>query len=144
MEELKRCVLIAKSEMCSHSINPGEYRLGMMLEVPSAFFNLSDMLDYIDFISIGTNDLTQYIFAYDREESMQSDILSRAKETLSTIIASVIRIAGPDKNVTVCGEMAADLKVIHSLLRAGIRSLSASPTSIGKISLAIKKIDLSL
>ena len=60
--------------MLTNSINPGEYRLGMMLEVPSAFFNLSDMLDYIDFISKGTNDLTLYIFAYDREESMQSDI----------------------------------------------------------------------
>ena len=141
-DELHSAVQIATTEMTKHSIARTAYRIGMMLEVPSAFFNLSAMLDAVDFISVGTNDLVQYLFAYDREESGQASLYRHARQTICSLVEKIMGMNRPGKTVTVCGEMAGDSEVIPCLLRAGICSLSLSSENIAKAYSCISEIDL--
>ncbi len=141
-DELDSAVQIATAEMEKYSIARTAYRIGMMLEVPSAFFDLPAMLAAVDFISVGTNDLVQYLFAYDREESGQASLYRHARRTICSLVEKIMGMNRPGKAVTVCGEMAGDPEVIPCLLRAGICSLSLSSANIAKAYSCISEIDL--
>lgn len=122
---------------------PDTIRYGAMLEVPA----LAEMLDQIapklSFLSIGTNDLTQFLFAADRSNPK----LAERYDWLSPAIMRFLRrvmlgLAGHDVDVTVCGEMGGRRLEALALMGLGIRRLSITPASVGPIKELVRKVDL--
>lgn len=105
--------------------------LGIMVEVPGVALQIEDFLDSVDFLSIGTNDLTQYVLAVDRGNELIADMYDQRHPAVWRLIR---RIAGAgnnyNKQVTVCGELASDPTAAAALLGMGIRDLSMSPARL--------------
>lgn len=103
--------------------------LGIMLEVPAVLSQLDDYAPIIDFISVGTNDLIQYLLAVDRNSSIVGHLYSgyhpAVLRTLADVLAASTRLG---KEVTVCGELAAAPAGALALLALGYRRLSVLPT----------------
>jgi phosphoenolpyruvate-protein phosphotransferase len=108
--------------------------LGAMIETPSAALTAGTLIREVDFLSIGTNDLTQYTLAMDRghsELARRTDALHPA--VLQLIAAAGIAAEGAGKLVAVCGGVAADCTAVPILLGLGVRELSVVPTAIPAI-----------
>ena len=131
-EMIERTVLALESDGLRLREN---LKLGIMLEVPSAFFGLADMLPHIDFVSIGTNDLVQYLFAADRNNDRVKNWFHELHPAVLRIIRDTCLMVGesPHKWVSVCGEMAANPLATPLLLGAGIRHLSMNLRAIPKV-----------
>ena len=101
---------------------------GMMIEVPSVLFSLREFDKVVDFYSVGTNDLTQYLFAIERTHpTLKIDVLSPVVFTvLETIVDSVT------KPVSICGELASNTDAIPKLIQMGYKNLSVTPKSIAQ------------
>ena len=122
---------------------PGRLRVGVMFEVPALAWQLDSLLPHIDFISVGTNDLLQFLFAADRGNSRLAgryDSLSPALLRLLHFVVEKARPAGVD--LAVCGEMAGRPVEALALLAVGVRTLSMSPGAIGPIKAMIRSLDL--
>ena len=108
-----------------------DFKFGIMLEVPSAFLQLEELVHHIDCVSIGTNDLFQYTFASDRENNSSSDVPEYMDPTFIGMIAKTAEIVNAhDKEISICGEMAGDPLVAPLLIGAGISDISMQPTKI--------------
>jgi phosphotransferase system enzyme I (PtsI) len=106
-------------------------KAGVMVEIPSAALLAHKMLEVVDFLSIGTNDLTQYTMAADRmatDLAHLTDAWQPAVLTLIAITAEAGKNAG--KPVGVCGEAAADPALATALVGMGITSLSMAPAAV--------------
>ena len=122
---------------------PERLRVGVMFEVPALAWQLDSLLPHVDFVSIGTNDLMQFLFAADRGNSRLAgryDSLSPALLRLLHFVVEKARPAGVD--ISVCGEMAGRPVEALALLAIGVRSLSMSPGSIGPVKAMIRSLDL--
>jgi phosphotransferase system enzyme I (PtsP) len=121
---------------------PATVRLGVMLEVPSLIWQLQELLAEVDFISVGSNDLMQYLFAVDRDNKRVAhrfDCLSPpALRALGEIAAAG---AAANKPVTLCGEMAGVTLEALALVAIGYRGLSMSPANIGPVKAMILALD---
>ena len=122
---------------------PEAIRYGAMLEVPALAEQLDVLAPHLSFLSIGTNDLTQFLFAADRSHpklAERYDWLSPAiLRFLRRVLASV---AGYDIDVTVCGEMGGRRLEALALLGIGLRRLSITPASVGPVKELVRKVDL--
>lgn len=116
-------------------------RLGVMIETPAAALRLRDFLPFVDFISLGTNDLTQYVMAADRADPKVSDYYLDSHPAMLTIIRMVIDAAG-EKDVAICGNLAAKTAMIPVLLSMGLRSLSVPTPLVPEIKEVVRKVDL--
>jgi phosphoenolpyruvate-protein kinase (PTS system EI component) len=102
-----------------------------MIETPAAVMHLRSILDQSDFVSIGTNDLTQYVMAAGRENSNVAEYYKQGTSTIIDIIKDMCAIVlTTDKECCVCGEIAGSNDWIVPLLKAGVRHLSMSPYRI--------------
>jgi phosphoenolpyruvate-protein phosphotransferase len=108
-----------------------DIRIGAMVETPSAVFAIDELVGHTDFVSIGSNDLIQYMVAADREKVNVASYYDRGRTLVLKAIGSVIDAslrAGVE--CTLCGELAGDLKFTERLLKMGLRSFSVLPTAI--------------
>ena len=122
---------------------PERVRVGVMFEVPALAWQLDSLLPHVDFLSVGTNDLLQFLYAADRGNSRLAgryDSLSPALLRLLHFVVEKVRPAGVD--LAVCGEMAGRPVEALALLAVGVRSLSMSPGSIGPVKAMIRSLDL--
>ncbi len=122
---------------------PERLRVGIMFEVPALAWQLDSLLRHVDFISVGTNDLLQFLYAADRGNSRLAgryDSLSPALLRLLHFVVEKVRPAGVE--VAVCGEMAGRPVEALALLAIGIRTLSMSPGAIGPVKAMIRSLDL--
>ena len=105
--------------------------LGGMIEVPAAAINAKAFARELDFLSIGTNDLTQYTLAVDRTDSSVAHLYNSLHPSVLHLIANTI-IAGAkfNKTVSVCGEMAGDTQLTKLLLGMGLRQFSMHPSQV--------------
>jgi phosphotransferase system enzyme I (PtsI) len=111
---------------------------GVMVEVPAAALRARRLLDYADFLSIGTNDLSQYTFAADRQSGDLTDLLDPWQPALLQLVADCARAGhNAEKPVSVCGEAAADPLLAPILVGLGVRKLSMSPRSIPAVRAAL-------
>ena len=109
---------------------------GIMVEVPSVLFLLEKFNEVVDFYSIGTNDLTQYLFAIERtHSSLKADALS---PVLFSAIETILNKAS--KPVSICGELAGNKDAIERLLALGLETLSVSPKSIAQTKEEIRHV----
>jgi phosphotransferase system enzyme I (PtsI) len=112
----------------------GHVPLGMMLEVPAAAVSIGDILESVDFVSIGSNDLVQYLMAADRDNPKVSDLCQPLAPAVLRVLSSVIDVCnGAGKPVTLCGEMAGQPRAFVLLLGMGLTSFSMSPAFIPSI-----------
>ncbi|WP_300778217.1 phosphoenolpyruvate--protein phosphotransferase [Enhydrobacter sp.] len=122
---------------------PGRLRVGIMFEVPALAWQLDSLLPHVDFVSVGTNDLMQFLFAADRGNTRVAaryDSLSPALLRLLHFVVEKTRPVGVD--LAVCGEMAGRPVEALALLAIGVRTLSMSPASIGPVKAMIRSLDL--
>jgi phosphotransferase system enzyme I (PtsI) len=113
-------------------------RAGVMIEVPAAALRAGQLLQVVDFLSIGTNDLSQYTFAADRQCGELAELLDPWQPALLQLIAGVAaagRAAG--KPVGVCGEAAADPLLAPVLAGLGVSSLSMSGRALPPVRAAL-------
>jgi phosphotransferase system enzyme I (PtsP) len=115
-------------------------RTGVMIEVPSAVFSAGSLAQRVDFLSIGTNDLSQYILAVDRNnERVSTPHDSLHPAVLSAVLEVVKKAHERSTPVSVCGELAGDPAGALVLLGTGIDALSMSPASLPRVKLAIRR-----
>jgi phosphotransferase system enzyme I (PtsI) len=135
-EDVKR-ELRRKSEAFDEKIP-----LGIMIEVPAAAALADVMLKEVDFISIGTNDLIQYYLAVDRANEFVTYLYKPFHPAVIRLIRSVIQAARKaEKDVIVCGEMAADTPSAIVLLGFGLRTFSMNPIFIPRIKKALRSVE---
>lgn len=118
--------------------------LGAMIEVPSAAISLPDFIGLCDFLSIGTNDLVQYLLAADRTNEALGELYSPLHPAVLRVLREVVRIANRrGKPVAVCGEIAGDPMFTPLLLALGIGELSLHPATMLEVRRAVRACDLS-
>lgn len=120
--------------------NP-ETKIGIMVELPSAVELIDDLSHEVDFMSIGTNDLIQYMLAVDRTNDLVSKLYLSHHPAILRAIERVISVAGRHKkDVSICGDIAMDPKMIPFLIGAGITKLSIPPRRIPEIQTLVEKV----
>ncbi|MFI1400422.1 phosphoenolpyruvate--protein phosphotransferase [Streptomyces sp. NPDC020681] len=121
----------------------GIQNVGIMIEVPAAALLAHDLLQHVDFASIGTNDLAQYTFAADRTAHTLAHLLDPWQPALLTLIAQVCSAAKAlGRPVGVCGEAAADPLLAPVLAGLGVRSLSMAPPAVAPVRDALAQLTL--
>jgi len=118
--------------------------LGIMVEVPASASLVDLLFSQIDFVSIGTNDLIQYFLAVDRSNEMVSYLFKPFHPGVLRLISRVIQSAGKaGKEVSVCGEMAADPVSAILLLGFGLRIFSMNPIFLPRVKKALRLVEVS-
>jgi phosphotransferase system enzyme I (PtsP) len=113
--------------------------IGIMIEVPSAVYQIGAMAKRVDFFSIGTNDLTQYLLAVDRNNARVANLYQSLHPAVLRAIKQVIDEAHQlGKPVSVCGEMAGDPAAALALLGLGVNSLSMSASNFSRVKWVIR------
>ena len=127
-----------------HAID-AQVPLGAMIEVPSAALSLSGFIGNCDFLSIGTNDLVQYLLAADRNNEALGELYTPLHPAVLRLLQDVVRTAHRrGKPVAVCGEIAGDAAFVPLLLALGLTELSLHPATLLEVRRAIRGCDLSL
>jgi phosphotransferase system enzyme I (PtsP) len=121
---------------------PDSVDIGTMLEVPSLLFQLDELLDRVDFLSVGSNDLVQFFYAIDRGNARVS---ARFDELSPPMLRALKQIAdcakAHNKPVTLCGELASVPLGALALVGLGYRSLSLVPSAIGPVKAMLLELD---
>jgi phosphotransferase system enzyme I (PtsI) len=131
--ELSALRSIINKIIIGERLDHSKIKIGIMIETPSSMMMLYQFKN-LDFISLGTNDLTQFLFASDRENYSLDFIREDAAPLLIHCIKTLMHICnGLRKEVTICGEIASIPELVPLLIGAGIRRLSVQPSMVGKI-----------
>lgn len=145
-EEVKRAKLISKqvrNELKEKNILFGNVEEGVMIETPAAALISDKLARMVDFFSIGTNDLTQYTLAVDRQNSRLGNLYDVMHPSVLNLIKMTCENAHKNSIwVGVCGEMGGSLDACKTLLSLGIDELSVSPTKILPLRETISKIEV--
>ena len=137
VKQIKKIVEEVKEELRSQNIEFGEVAQGIMIETPAAVMISRELAKEVDFFSIGTNDLTQYTLAIDRQNPKLDDFYDAHHPAVLEMIRMVAQNAHAEGIwAGICGELGADLELTEQFLQMGIDELSVSP---GRI-LPIRKI----
>lgn len=129
----------AYQELLSEGYSVQMPKVGVMVEVPSVVFQMKHIASIVDFVSIGTNDLIQYLMAVDRNNANVADLY----ESLNPAVLNAIKVVIEESHkegvpVSVCGEMAGDPMAAILLLGMSINSLSTSVASLPRVKLVIR------
>lgn len=120
-----------------------DVKIGMMVEVPAAVMMLDRFVKEVDFISIGTNDLTQYTLAVDRGNEAVADLYQAVDPSVLRLISQSVKVADQAGIATsVCGEMSSHPAYALLLIGLGVRTLSAPPGALPQIKKAIRSVSL--
>jgi phosphoenolpyruvate-protein phosphotransferase/dihydroxyacetone kinase phosphotransfer subunit len=120
-----------------------ELPLGIMVEVPAAAVTADRLAEHVDFFSIGTNDLTQYVMAAERGNARVASLLDGFQPAVFRLVSETVRAAAAhDVPVAVCGELAGDPGAAIILAGLGVRELSMSPRRIAEVKAALRTVGL--
>ena len=122
---------------------PAVVKVGAMIEVPSLAYQLASLLPYVDFISVGSNDLFQFFYATDRSSEKSNnrhDVLSPA---FLILLKNIITLCGEENvPISLCGEMASNPLEAMALLAIGLRSFSIAPSALDPIKNMIQTVNV--
>ena len=136
LEEVRRLLASEVQALQSGGIEAAAPRLGMMVEVPAAALTIESF--DADFFSIGTNDLTQYVLAADRDSAAVADLLDPLHPAVLELMTRVADAgARTGREVSVCGEMAARPECLRALLETGIRMFSVPAAALARTKAAL-------
>ena len=136
VEEFNEAKTFSQEVARKHQIDISKLLFGIMVEVPSVLFLIDAFNEVVDFYSIGTNDLTQYLFAVERTHT------TLKTDALSPVVFDAIKMISTQatKPVSICGELAANQKAISKLIDLGIETLSVSAKSIAQTKEEIRNV----
>ena len=133
----------AHQELHNEGIEVPYPLIGLMIEVPSAVYQMDALARRVDFFSVGSNDLTQYLLAVDRNNKQVADLYNCLHPSVLLSIKQIIKVAHEhNKPVSVCGEMAGDPASALVLAGLGVDSLSMSTGSLSRVKLAIRSFTI--
>ena len=141
IRKIKEIVEVVKQELISEGYKIGQVELGIMIETPAAVMMSDELAKEVEFFSIGTNDLTQYTLAIDR----QNECINRFYDSHHPAVLRMIKmtIDNGHKNgiwVGICGELASDLTLTETFMDMGIDELSVSPTYVLPLRKKVREI----
>lgn len=141
VEEIKKISAEVKAELASEMIPYKDVEEGIMIETPAAVIISDELAKMVDFFSIGTNDLTQYTLAIDRQNASLDRFYNPHHKAILKMIKIAIENAHKEgKWVGICGELGADTDLTEDFVNMGIDELSVSPSSILKLRNIIRKM----
>ena len=134
LSEVRQCLIhldTAQRQLTERGEAFGDVGVGCMIEIPSAALTVGSILKLVDFISIGTNDLIQYILSVDRSDDSVSHLYQPGHPAVLKMLQHIIRTANRmEKSVSICGEMAGDTAYTRMLLGMGLRRFSMNPNNL--------------
>lgn len=147
VEEVKKIFEIVKevqAELSESGITCELPEQGIMIETPAAVMVSDELAELVDFFSIGTNDLTQYTLAIDRQNEKLDDFYNPHHKAVLRMIETATKNAHKHgKWCGICGELGADTELTEQFLRMGVDELSVSPSMVLKVRKVIRELDLS-
>jgi len=118
--------------------------IGVMIEIPAAVYQTRELARQVDFLSVGSNDLTQYLLAVDRNNPRVADLYDYLHPAVLQALQSVVRDAHAEgKPASICGEMAGDPAAAILLMAMGFDSLSMNATNLPKVKWMLRQVELS-
>jgi phosphotransferase system, enzyme I, PtsP len=121
---------------------PDQVEVGSMVEVPSLLYQLDELLDRVDFLSVGSNDLVQFLYAIDRGNPRVSNRFDAISAPILRALKDIADKAREhQKPATVCGEMASHPIGALALIAIGYRSLSLTPSAVGPVKAMLLDVD---
>jgi phosphotransferase system enzyme I (PtsP) len=147
LQESKRLINQAYYEICDEIAESGQTltkpKLGIMLEVPSVLYQLPQLAKHVDFFSVGSNDLTQYLLAVDRNNTRVAGLYNSYHPAVLGALYDVVQKANQNQvPVTICGEIAGEPAGALLLMGMGYRRLSMNGFNLRKINWLIRKVTL--
>jgi phosphotransferase system enzyme I (PtsP) len=137
---VNECVGALQYEGIEHNGSPA---IGMMVEIPSVLDLIDSFADIADFFSIGTNDFTQYMLAADRTNEKVAGYYQPCHPAVLRALKRLVDAAAAHgREISVCGDMAHDIRYLPFLIGIGVRVLSVEPIYLPVIQRAIEHIDL--
>ncbi len=146
VEELEEALALIErchEEVWSEGYTEAFPPIGVMIEVPSAVFLASALAQRVDFLSVGSNDLTQYLLAVDRNNPRVADLYQALHPAVLSALQSIVTAAHDvGKTVSLCGELAGDARAVPLLLAMGFDQLSMNATNVPRVKKIIQSITL--
>lgn len=144
VQRIKRIVQRTRVALARAGVPFGEdIPLGIMIEVPAAALCIEELLNEVDFVSIGSNDLVQYLMAADRDNPSVAHLCEPFSPSLLRLLARVVQACNErNKPVTLCGEMAGWPRCFLPLFGMGLRRLSMNPASVPTIKEVVRRTPL--
>ena len=141
IKKIKEIVEVVKQELVAEGHAIGEVELGIMIETPAAVMMSDELAQEVEFFSIGTNDLTQYTLAIDR----QNECINRFYDSHHPAVLKMIQMTIDNGHkhgiwVGICGELASDLTLTETFMDMGIDELSVSPTFVLPLRKKVREI----
>ncbi len=144
VKKIKKILAEVKEELDEASVPYKDVEIGIMVETPAAVLMSEELAQEVDFFSIGTNDLTQYTLAIDRQNAKLESINDPHHPAVLRAIQMTIENAHKGGAwCGICGELGADTTLTETFLRMGIDELSVSPSKILSVRDAVRNLDLS-
>ena len=143
LHRLKEALSDAEDVLAARGERFGRYRVGVMIETPAAVFMSGELAGEVDFFSIGTNDLTQYLLAMDRQNPNLTPFCDPHHPAVLRAIRQTVESAHQAGcSVGICGELAADESLTEAFLRMGVDELSVAPARILPLRQKIRGLSL--
>ena len=144
MDEIDAIIQEVKSGLDDKGIPYKDVKTGIMIETPAAVMISRELARRVDFLSLGTNDLSQYTLAMDRQNPLLRKKYNDHHPAVLRMIKMVIEAGhAENKRVCICGELAADTALTEEFLRMGVDCLSVVPACILPVRKALRQADLS-
>ena len=144
MDEIDAIIREVKSGLDDKGIPYKDVKTGIMIETPAAVMISRELARRVDFLSLGTNDLSQYTLAMDRQNPLLRKKYNDHHPAVLRMIKMVIEAGhAENKRVCICGELAADTALTEEFLRMGVDCLSVVPACILPVRKALRQADLS-
>ncbi|MEI3419159.1 MAG: phosphoenolpyruvate--protein phosphotransferase [Blautia sp.] len=144
MDEIEKIIGEVKEGLREKDIPFKDIMTGIMIETPAAVMISRELAIRVDFLSIGTNDLTQYTLAMDRQNPLLKDKYNDHHPAILRMVRMVVESAHKEgKRVGICGELAADTALTGKFLEMGVDFLSVVPACVLPVRKAIRETDLS-
>ncbi|HIY01734.1 MAG TPA: phosphoenolpyruvate--protein phosphotransferase [Candidatus Blautia faecipullorum] len=144
MDEIEALIREVKENLREKNVPFREIRTGIMIETPAAVMISRELARRVDFLSIGTNDLTQYTLAMDRQNPLLKDKYDDHHPAVLRMIRMVVEAAHAEgRKAGICGEIAADTVLTETFLKMGVDFLSVVPACILPVRKALRETDLS-
>ena len=144
LDEALELIHRSHREILQEGVDTPLPRIGVMVEVPSAVYQARALARRVDFLSVGSNDLTQYLLAVDRNNARVADLYHSLHPAVLAALQQVAAAARAEgKNVGICGELAGDPEGAVLLLAMGYDMLSMNATSLPKVKQALRNVSLS-
>lgn len=143
VKEIKKVIAEVKAELGEEKIPYKDVEIGIMIETPAAVMMSEELAQEVDFFSVGTNDLTQYTLAIDRQNPKLDNIYDSHHPAILKMLKMIVDNGHKGGCwVGICGELGADTTLTETFLKMGFDELSVSPSMILKVRQEIRSIEL--